>query len=72
MVYYFSTQGCTLVVSLFCFSVLLDVVPFAAAAFRALRSKKFDMAGREYCSSRNRQGGLRYRGTYLRLVVETN
>jgi hypothetical protein len=27
--------------------VLLDVGPFAAAAFRALRSKKFDMAGRE-------------------------
>jgi hypothetical protein len=34
--------------------VLLDVAPFAAAALRALRSKKFDMADREYCSSWSR------------------
>jgi hypothetical protein len=42
--YYFSTQGCTLVFWAVCFSALLDAAPFAAAAFRALRSKKFDMA----------------------------
>jgi hypothetical protein len=46
--YYFSTQGWVLVLSLVGFSVLLDAAPFAAAAFRALRSKKFDMTG---CSS---------------------
>jgi len=44
--HYFSTQGCTLVVSFVCFSALLDAAPFAAAAFRALRSKKPDMIGR--------------------------
>ena len=43
--YYFSTQGWTLVLSVFSFSVLLDAAPLAAAALRALRSKKFDMLG---------------------------
>ena len=40
--YYFSTQGCALGASGVCLSGLLDV-PFAAAAFRALISKKLDM-----------------------------
>lgn len=39
--YYFSTHGCALGVSFVCFSVL--AVPFAAAAFLALRSKKLAM-----------------------------
>lgn len=44
--YYFSTQGCTLAFSFVCFSVLLDAVPFAPAALRAFRSKKFAIGSR--------------------------
>lgn len=44
LAYYFSTHGCALGVSFVCFSGL--EVPFAAAAFLALRSKKLAMIDR--------------------------
>ena len=42
---YFSTHGWTLGFSSFCFSAAVDDVPLAAAAFRALRSKKLAIPG---------------------------